>query len=99
MKFSDLKFKTQSDFFMTIHRACVNFPNGNGLSVVYGDYTYSDDDTYEVAPLHNNDLFTVEAWGNQVKGYLTAEEVEEILNHAENDSYEDYVKFLNTIAS
>ena len=84
MKFSDLKFKTQSDFFMTIHRACVNFPNGNGLSVVYGDYTYSDDDT-------------VEAWGDQVKGYLTAKEIEEILNHAENDSYEDYVKFLNTI--
>lgn len=96
MKFKDLKFKSQEiGFGDEIFRARVDFPNGNGLSVVYGEYTYSGDGTYEIVPLYNDELFTVDSWGDQVAGYITPEQIDSILEHAENDSHEDFVKFLN----
>lgn len=98
MTFEDLKFEAENmPYFGSINRAHVEFPNGNGLSIVDGVFTYSGGGTYEIGALHNGSLFTVDSWGESVKGYVTPETIDEILKHAENDSHEDYEKFLGSI--
>ena len=78
--------------FMT--QAKVELSNGNGLSVVNGEYAYCNDETYEIAPLLNGELFYVDNWGDQVKGYVTPDEITKILTAAELMSPEKYKEFL-----
>ena len=88
MKFEDLQFEQHMNFPLFMSRAKVELPNGNGLSVVNGDYAYCDHDTYEIAPLRNGELFYVDSWG------VTPSQITEILYHMENDTPEEYKDFL-----
>lgn len=97
MKFEDLEFKKHKSFPALMLHARVELPNGNGLSVVNGEYAYCDDDTYEIAPLRDGSLFTVDSWGDQVKGYVTESQINEVLYHMENDTPEEYKNFLETL--
>lgn len=98
MTFKDLKFETESmTYFGSITRAHVEFPNGNGLSVVDGTFTYSGGGTYEIGPLHNGSLFIVDDWCDSVKGYVRPETIDKILEYAENHTFEEYKNFLNDI--
>lgn len=96
MKFKDLRFEHQGFplGYGTISRARVNFPNGNGLSIVYGMGTYTSPGTYEIAPLMKDKLIFIGTWGDEVKGCVTKEQIDEVLEHAEKDSPEKYIKFL-----
>lgn len=98
MTFKDLKFEAESiPLLGSITRAHAEFPNGNGLSVVDGVFTYSGGGTYEIGPLHDGSLFTVDSWGESVKGYVTPETIDKILEYAENHTFEEYKNFLNDI--
>lgn len=98
MTFKDLKFEAESmPYFGSINRAHVEFPNGNGLSVVNGVFTYSGGGTYEIGPLHNESLFFVESWGDSVKGFVRPETIDKILEYAGNHTFEEYKNFLNDI--
>ncbi len=94
MKFEDLQFEADPYTPMGIVRARVELPSGNGLSVVFGEYTYSGPDTFEIAPLKDGHLIDIDNWGDQVKGFVTKEEINEILYHAENDTQDEYKDFL-----
>lgn len=99
MKFKELEGK-QHDLFPSFNKQWkVEFENGNGLSIVNGNHAYCDEDTYEIAPLYNGHLLIegVDAWGDQVKGYVTEDQIDEILEHAENEEPEIFIKYLNTI--
>lgn len=97
MKFEDLQFEQHMSFPLFMSRAKVELPNGNGISIVNGEYAYCDEDTYEIAPLRNGDLFHVDSWGDEVKGYVTKSQINEILYHMENDTPEEYKDFLETL--
>lgn len=98
MRFEDLKFEASNmGFCGSILRSHVEFPNGNGLSIVNGTYTYSGNGTYEIAPLFNGELKEIESWGDSVRGYVSPEQITTILEHAEKDSAEEYLKFLNDL--
>ena len=62
MKFNDLEFKQHKAFPLLMACARVELPNGNGLSVVNGEYAYCDDSTYEIAPLRDGHLFYIESY-------------------------------------
>ena len=94
MNFKDLQFKKHKAFPLLMSQAKVELPNGNGLSVVNGEYAYCDNDTYEIAPLIDGHLIHIDSWGDQVKGYVTPEQITEVLHHMEDDSPDDYKKFL-----
>ena len=99
MKFEDLEFK-QHELTPLFDKTCkVEFDNGNGLSIINGEHAYCDSDTYEIAPLENGHLFSdgIESWGDQVKGYVTKDQINEILEHAEKDTHEEFVKYLETL--
>lgn len=97
MKFEDLQFNPhRSSPLFNVH-CRVELPNGNGISIVNGDCAYCDFDTYEIAPLRNGELFYVDSWGDQVKGYVTKSQINEILYHMENDTPEEYKDFLETL--
>lgn len=72
----------------------IGFENGNGLSVINGEYAYCDEKTFEIAPMINDELFNVQSWGDQVKGYVTSEEIEQIAKFAETHSSEEYRQFM-----
>lgn len=73
----------------------LNFNNGNGISIISGKGTFCDDKTFEVAPLINDSLIRIDSWENQVKGYVTPEELSLIVGAAEKFSNETYYDFLN----
>lgn len=94
MTFNDLKFETHKSFPSLMSHARIELPNGNGLSVVNGDFAYCDANTYEIAPLRDGNLFTIDDWCDQVRGYVTEDQITEILQHMENDTPEEYKDFL-----
>ena len=99
MKFKELEGK-QHDLFPSFDKQWkVEFENGNGLSIINGSGAYCDEDTYEVAPLWKGHLYDhfLDGWGDQVKGYVTEEQIDEILEHAEKDTQEEFEKYLNII--
>lgn len=99
MKFEDIE-PIQHPIYPSFDKQWkVEFENGNGLSIVNGNNAYCDEDTYEIAPLYNGHLLSegVDAWGDQVKGYVTEDLINEILEHAENEEPEIFIKYLNTI--
>lgn len=74
----------------------LNFNNGNGVSIISGKGTYCDDKTFEIAPLINDSLIRIDSWGDEVKGYVTPEELSLIIGAAEKFSNEAYYEFLNS---
>lgn len=74
-----MKGETPDDFtkeMMEAKQAVMDFPNGYGVSVVFGPQFYSNGiDTYEVGIMYNDRLALCE----DVKGWLTQEEVTEVM--------------------
>ena len=60
--------------------AAINFDNRYGVSVIFGKQFYSNGiDTYEVAVLLDNDICYDTKITSDVLGYLTEDEVTEIM--------------------
>lgn len=84
--FEDLEFQpwasrhevTPSSFsgLLGAEQAIMEFPNGYGVSVLFGEAFYSNGiDTYELAVLHNGHLDYTTEVTNDVLAYITKEEV------------------------
>ncbi len=83
MTVGELKWKPHS-VGMDGRHAVVDFPNGYGASVVTGSIFYSRPETpYEIAVLHNGKLDYSTPITNDVCGYCTEEEANEILRQIE----------------
>ena len=62
------------------YQAILRFDNGYGVSVLRGNCFYSNGiDTYEVGVLNGDSLCYPEEFGDDVIGYVTAEQVTEIM--------------------
>ena len=85
--FKDLEFKPHylSKYNSSLHemykntkQAILTFPNGYGVSVLLGSCFYSNGkDTYEV-------MVTYKGESGEVKGYLTEQEVTELMIKTQN---------------
>ena len=85
-KFQDLPFFPINDApFMVGKKARMNFDNGFGVSVVSHSYSYGGGDgLYEVAVLDSNDELTYDTpVTNDVIGYLTEEEVSDVMKQVQ----------------
>ena len=85
-KFQDLPFFPINDApFMVGKKARMNFDNGFGVSVVSHSYSYGGrDGLYEVAVLDSNDELTYDTpVTNDVIGYLTEEEVSDVMKQVQ----------------
>lgn len=77
--FKDLTFKPHGTPGFRTH-ATMEFPNGYGISVITGEFSYSDDEhPYEVAVLKNGGLCYDTPITDDVIGYLTADDVTNIM--------------------
>ena len=67
-------------------QAVMDFPNGYGVSVLHGEQFYSDENTYEVAVMKDNDV--VYPLGicpdGDVLGWRTARQVTEIMKKVQD---------------
>lgn len=80
MTFNDLKFK---EVYMG-RQVKVKFLNNYGASIITGPFTYGGPDgLYELVVLHHGSLCYDSGVTNDVEGYLTTEEVTELLNKIE----------------
>lgn len=86
MRFEDLKFKNHRDYPVFDKHARHDFPNGYGISVLTGKHAYCDDNTYEVAIMHNGKLCYNTPLTDDVLGYQTKEDINKIL--AKLEGYE-----------
>ena len=91
-KFKDLTFD-QAPHSVPGHRqGKLDLGNGLTLSVVYGAGTYSDvaedgtPETYEVALFYGNDFVPLST-SDEVIGWRTESEVEELIYQAQTDEY------------
>ena len=77
--FNDLEFKPHSNMDGIMSR--IEFENGYGASIVKGEYTYGGKDgLYELAVLNSNgDLIYDTPITNDVEGYLSEEQVTDLL--------------------
>lgn len=76
--FKDLVFEEHIHHTMFMKRAVISFDNGYGVSVVTGNFTYTDEKhPYELAVLKDGSLCYDTKVTNDVCGYLTAHEVTE----------------------
>ena len=85
-KFQDLPFFPINDApFMVGKKARMHFDNGFGVSVVSHSYSYGGrDGLYEVAVLDSNDELTYDTpVTNDVIGYLTEEDVTDVLKQVQ----------------
>ena len=85
-KFQDLPFFPINDApFMVGKKARMHFDNGFGVSVVSHSYSYGGrDGLYEVAVLDSNDELTYDTpVTNDVIGYLTEEEVSDVMKQVQ----------------
>ena len=74
--FEDLKFKPCYTGFQAI----MEFNNGYGVSVLFGNMAYSNGiDTYELAVLENGYLCYDTPITDDVLGYITEEEVSKVM--------------------
>ena len=77
--FKDLQFKPHSVDKKCLH-AVIEFENGYGCSVVFGDRFYSNGiDTYEVAVLYAGAISYNSGITDDVIGYVNDEQVTEIM--------------------
>lgn len=72
----------------------INFENGCGISIISGKGAYCDGKTFEIAPLFDDNLEDIDAWGDQVKGYVTSNEISQIVEFAKTHTKEEYKEFL-----
>lgn len=79
--FNDLEFKTMTDPFMSGKMSRIYFDNGYGASVVSHTFSYGGKEgLYELAVLFNDELhYDNPVAGGDVRGYLTEEEVSDLL--------------------
>ena len=85
-KFQDLPFFPINDApFMVGKKARMHFDNGYGVSVVSHSYSYGGrDGLYEVAVLDSNDDLTYDTpVTNDVIGYLTEEDVTDVMKQVQ----------------
>jgi hypothetical protein len=86
-KFQDLPFFPINDApFMVGKKARMHFDNGFGVSVVSHSYSYGGrDGLYEVAVLDSNDELTYDTpVTNNVIGYLTEEDVTDVMKQVQD---------------
>jgi hypothetical protein len=86
-KFQDLPFFPIHDApFMVGKKARMHFDNGFGVSVVSHSYSYGGrDGLYEVAVLDSNDELTYDTpVTNDVIGYLTEEDVTDVMKQVQD---------------
>ena len=85
-KFQDLPFFPINDApFMVGKKARMHFDNGFGVSVVSHSYSYGGrSGLYEVAVLDSNDELTYDTpVTNDVIGYLTEEDVSDVMKQVQ----------------
>ena len=76
--FEDLEFKPHTSGYGS--RARIDFNNGYGASIVFGNMFYSNGiDTYELAVMKDGDLCYSSGITNDVIGYITKDEVTEYM--------------------
>ena len=87
MKFGKYEVKKRVDTYddiFGIGQWVIGFKNGYEGSIITGEYTYTDKEhPYELAVLKNGELCYDTPITNDVIGYLTADEVGEILEKIE----------------
>ena len=86
-KFQDLPFLPINDApFMVGKKARMHFDNGYGVSVVSHSYSYGGrDGLYEVAVLDSDDNLTYDTpVTNDVIGYLTEEDVTDVMKQVQD---------------
>lgn len=77
--FNDLEFNELDSFYNGV-QARVIFENGYGASVVKHDFSYGGKDgLYELAVIKDDDLCYTTPVTNDVEGYLSEDEVTELL--------------------
>ena len=82
--FNDLQFRHETNPLGFIDRARFQFPNGYGISVIRGTYTYGGDEgLYECAGLKDNRLCYDTPITNDVIGYCDEDKVNEIIKQIE----------------
>lgn len=84
--FKDLVFRYDNG----IIQARINFNNNYGISVVNGPNFYCDQDTYEVAVLRNNCLYYDTPITDDVLGYQTPEDIDEIMKELQSYKKNEY---------
>ena len=85
-KFEDLEFEQVNDSpYMVGKKSRMHFDNGYGVSVVSHSYSYGGrDGLYEVAVLDSDDNLTYDtSVTNDVIGYLTEEDVTDVLKQVQ----------------
>lgn len=87
--FKDLKFETHTSF-PNAKRAFMKFDNGYEVSVITGQWTYTDEDRpYELAVINNGVLCYTTPLTSDVLGYLTEEGIttamKEVQSYKENE--------------
>ena len=87
--FKDLKFDNHHTGYGT--KAYIDFENGYGVSVVFGDYWYSNGiDTYELAVMKNKHLCYSTPITNDVLGNISKERVTEAMIEVQGYSKNQY---------
>lgn len=82
--FNDLKFNRTTTSLGVMDRARLQFPNGYGISVIRGTYSYGGDEgLYECAVLKDNELCYDTPITNDVIGYCDENKVNEIIKQIE----------------
>jgi len=83
--FQDLPFDSMNDGFMIGKKARMHFDNGYGVSVVSHNHSYGGrDGLYEVGVLDSDNQLTYEtSVTNDVLGYLTEEDVTDIMKRVQ----------------
>lgn len=81
--FSDLQFRTHPHGMGV--QALMDFPNGYGVSVVRGPYTYGGDEgLWELAVMHAGHLCYDSGITEDVEGHLTEDEVTNKMHDIQN---------------
>ena len=89
MKFKDLVFEKHPVALLN-SKAFHRFPNGYGVSVIDGDYTYCDKGTYEVAIIKDGEICYDTPLTDDVLRYQTPEDIDEILKEVESYEKDQY---------
>lgn len=89
MKFKDLVFEKHPVALLN-SQAFHQFPNGYGVSVIDGDYDFCDNGTYEVAIMKDGELCYDTPLTDDVLGYQTPGEIDEILKEVESYEKDQY---------
>ena len=83
--FDDLEFKDMEHTYYGGVQARIQFPNGYGASVVRHQFSYGGPDgLYELAVTKDNNLCYDTPVTNDVEGYLTPNDVTELLEQIQS---------------